>query len=119
MIDISIIEKILLKIGREARLTDVEENTLREWCAESEDNQKLADIFRNRNELRIRLEEMKNIPSKEMWQTVQKRTRIDKIIAANKELRKKRLIRYILLGILLSAMLVGYYCRLVHFRFGE
>jgi hypothetical protein len=114
MIDRNLMFVILLKLGREERLTPEENITLQNWCKESEDNRKLAVFFIDKKTRQARLEEMSKMPSERRLKYIYEITGMDKKVAAARKMRKRRLRRYIFIGLLLAAVLASRYCRLAH-----
>jgi ferric-dicitrate binding protein FerR (iron transport regulator) len=75
--DRNLVAEIILKHARRETLTEEEAAALEAWRAESDDNRRLADLYRDEEWVKEQLKERAAVPSAELWKMVCERTGMD------------------------------------------
>ena len=72
MTDRNMLVELLFKRVTGKGLDELEIKTLEAWCTESQDNLRVAELFKDKSQLEEHFKELNEIPSNEIWAEILK-----------------------------------------------
>ena len=110
--DYSLVTESILKYIRGEQLTTEENQALEAWCARSEDNRQLPDLFKDKEWVEEQLRRLPGVPTEEIWQLILQRTTIDRVPAPAIRRRAFSPVGIAAAVLLLLGVAVSYFYRL-------